>query len=550
MADQSTAPRKAAIYLRISQDREMDDLAIDRQREKCEDLARFRQWEVVETYVDQSKSATDRTKVRPAYDRMVSDYQAGAFTAIICYDLDRLTRQPRQLEDWIEAAEWRGLALVTANGDADLTTDGERMYARIKAAVARAEMERKGQRQRDAQRQRAHQGRAPKGMRPLGYAVNGDVAEDEATTVRAIYAAFTRPEHPESLRSLARALSGAQEVAGIAPRPKHSHVVSVERADARKAEGKEPRPIELDGPWSPSTILGILRNPRYAGLSTYTPKVAQPDGGRRRSWKAQILRDDAGEPIRGQWEAIVDDETWWAAQTILDDSRRITNTSGSTKRKHLGSGLYRCGVVVEADGAVCGKRVTGGPRGYRCAGHIVRSGAAIDDNVTNRIAERLSEPDALRKQMQAEHGPATRGIAAAISEHRARILRAQRDYDDGVIEGRDLKRNRDAAEARIAELEAEQLTVGRAGRLTPVLGTDDPASAFREGSLDLRRQVIDTLATVTLYPQPRGRRGFDPASVEIDFGEEPDLAEGRSEHHAELRDDLRGPQPLEGKLLT
>lgn len=60
MSVTSIVPRKAAIYLRISQDREMDGLAIDRQREDCENLARFRRWEVVETYVDQSKSATDR----------------------------------------------------------------------------------------------------------------------------------------------------------------------------------------------------------------------------------------------------------------------------------------------------------------------------------------------------------------------------------------------------------------------------------------------------------------------------------------------------------
>lgn len=57
----TTAPRKAAIYLRISQDREMDGLVIERQREDCENLAQFRRWDVVETYVDQSKSATDRT---------------------------------------------------------------------------------------------------------------------------------------------------------------------------------------------------------------------------------------------------------------------------------------------------------------------------------------------------------------------------------------------------------------------------------------------------------------------------------------------------------
>lgn len=54
--------------------------------------------DVVKQYTDQSISAYDMSKVRPAYDEMVRDYKAGLFTAIVCWDLDRLTRQPRQLE--------------------------------------------------------------------------------------------------------------------------------------------------------------------------------------------------------------------------------------------------------------------------------------------------------------------------------------------------------------------------------------------------------------------------------------------------------------------
>lgn len=211
----SSQPVRAAIYLRISLDREMDGLAIERQREDCENLARFRRWEVVETYVDQSISASDRTKRRPAYERMVGDYEAGLIDAIVCYDLDRLTRQPRELEDWIDRAESRGLLLVTANGDADLSTDGGRMYARIKAAVARAEVERKGARQSRAHIQRAKQGSPPKGARPLGYATSGEVIEHEAEAVKAIYAAFLRGD---SLQGIARSLSGAQgdgEGAGV-----------------------------------------------------------------------------------------------------------------------------------------------------------------------------------------------------------------------------------------------------------------------------------------------------------------------------------------------
>ncbi|GEM_PF-6653590 len=38
----TTPPVRAAIYLRIPQDRELDGLAIERQREDCENLAKFR----------------------------------------------------------------------------------------------------------------------------------------------------------------------------------------------------------------------------------------------------------------------------------------------------------------------------------------------------------------------------------------------------------------------------------------------------------------------------------------------------------------------------
>ena len=150
----------------------MDGLAIDRQRGDCIAEAERRNWHIDLDrllYVDQSISATDRSVSRPDYDRLVADFSAGRWDALVCWDLDRLTRQPRQLEDWIDLAEDRGLRIVTANGEADLGTDAGRLFARVKAAVARSEVERKSARQSAAQAQRAAQGRAPKGVRPLGY---------------------------------------------------------------------------------------------------------------------------------------------------------------------------------------------------------------------------------------------------------------------------------------------------------------------------------------------------------------------------------------------
>lgn len=543
----AAAPVRAAIYLRISQDRELDGLAIERQREDCENLAKFRRWEVVETYVDQSKGATDKTKKRPAYDQMVADYHAGRFTAIVCYDLDRLTRQPRQLEDWIDWAEERGLQLVTANGDADLSTDGGRMYARIKAAVARAEMERKSARQSRAHVQRAEQGRPPKGVRPVGYAIDGKVIRREAAAVKAIYSAF---DGGASLRGIARALSGikevdaakAEQVQGVPKLPNHSRTLTIERNAKRAAEGLAPREVPEDKPWAESTVLGILRNPRYAGYSVYTDvkdrrstiqsnqkRKAELEAskgepvlmvkGKRRAWRDYIARDDDGQLVKGKWTPLVSEDLWQRVQERLDDPSRVTNRIG-THRRHLGSGLYLCGL--------CDEPIRGASRRYRCKhGHINRTGTPIDDFVLKTVARRLREPDALRS-VPATDSPRLAGLQAEIDEHRAKIARAERDYDDGLLEASDLKRNRTRSYEAIARLEAEIRALPRGAVHIPVLAVADPAQHFLDADLNTQRHTIEALATVRLFPQPRGRKGFDTSSVDVDFGDQvqiPVLAE-------------------------
>lgn len=503
---------RAAIYLRISLDHELDGLAIDRQRDDCENLVKCRHWDVVETYVDQSFSVSDRMKKRPAYERMIADYEAGLLDAIVCYDLDRLTRQPCELEDWIDRAEQRGLLLVTANGEVDLSTGGGRMYARIKAAVARGEVERKGARQSRAQRQRAEQGLPPKGVRLLGYRIDGDVIPAEAEVVRAIFSAFLRGD---SLNSIARALSGAEgdDVAVAVPRfPLHSRTLVIERNEQRKAKGENPRPVPPERAWAASTILSILRNPRYAGYSVYTKNKDRklPAGeSRRKALRDNIVRDENNEPVVGRWEPLIDADQWWIVQNLLNDPARVTNRSGSTVRKHLGAGLYRC--------SECGKPVITRARYYSCKeGHLNRSRHAIDDYVRAVVIERLNRKDLNRRKKQVDPD-AKDGYSQRIAEQRTRIARAECDYDAEIIEGIDLARIRDAARAEISRLEAERLVSGTGTVLAPILGVKDPAEAFLEATMAMQRRLIDTLMTVTLKKTKQGHKGFDPDSVVIEW---------------------------------
>lgn len=55
-------------------------VTIECQREDYEKLAAFCGWEVVETYVDQSISASDETKKHPAYLRMCRTTRLGLST--------------------------------------------------------------------------------------------------------------------------------------------------------------------------------------------------------------------------------------------------------------------------------------------------------------------------------------------------------------------------------------------------------------------------------------------------------------------------------------
>ena len=307
---------------------------MERQREDGERIARERGWGIIIPHYTDSISASDSTKDRPGYNRLVADYRAGRYQALICWDLDRLTRQPRQLEDWIDAAEKQGLMLTTSNGEADLTTDGGRLFARIKVAVARAEIERKAARQRRAAQQRAERGLPPAGVRLTGYTMRGALIPAEATTVRAMFDRFAAGD---SLRGIADWLTDT-----AVPTRSGSQT------------------------WHPSSVRTILTNPRYAGRAVYG---RQQENGHR-----------------GQWEPTVDDDTFEMVQARLTDPRR--RTAIGTDRRHLGSGLYLCGV--------CSGPVTGWSGGrYRCrsGGCVTRRMAPIDDLVTRLVRARLARPD-------------------------------------------------------------------------------------------------------------------------------------------------------------
>jgi site-specific DNA recombinase len=456
----STGSVRAAIYLRVGLDSTGEQLAVRRQREDCRKIATDRGWTVAGEYVDNSVSASGK-KARKDYDRMVEAYGADEFDALVCWDLDRLTRNPRQLEDWIEAAQDRGLLLVTANGEADLSTDAGRLFARIKASVARAEIERKGARQRRAALQRAEHGKPPLGVRLTGYTVAGELIEHEAAVVREM---FERFHAGESLHSIAAALNEA----GIGTRN--------------------------GGRWNPSTVRTILVNPRYCGRAVYC---------------------GTANGHQGRWQPIVDETVWDLVNARLADPRRRKQVG--THRKHLGAGLYLCGVCEQPVRSHTG----GGVLRYRCpAGHLVRSAAPIDEAVLRVLRGRLAHRD-LAGLLTAPDSEEARKIADEVRRLRGRLAKTEEDYDNDVIDGHRYKVKTEKLKADLEKAEkAQARLLAGSGAASPVLSAPDPVAAFSKAALGTQREILALLIAVRLIPAPRGRKGFDPESVRIEWKEQ------------------------------
>jgi DNA invertase Pin-like site-specific DNA recombinase len=284
----TTEPLHTSLYLRISEDRR-EGAGVERQEKECRELADRLGWEVAAVLTDNDVSAYSG-KRRPGYEKLLESIRSGQTEAVICWHADRLHRQPKELEPYIELCDSHGVqnAAVRA-GKVDLTTASGQLNARMLRAVAYYESQHKAERIRSAHRQIAENGQWHGGMRPFGYEADGTtVRETEAAEVKRLAAAVIRGQ---SLRSLAVELNerGVPSVTGVK--------------------------------WTSARLRAMLLRPRLAGLRQHRGKIIGP----------------------AVWPPILSRETHDALKAILGDPARRTGGGGGRRGPTptaLGTGLY------------------------------------------------------------------------------------------------------------------------------------------------------------------------------------------------------------------
>jgi site-specific DNA recombinase len=203
---------------------------------------------------------------------------------------------------------------------------------------------------------------------------------------------------------------------------------------------------------------------------------------------------------------LVDPGTFDLVQARLSDPRR--KTQQGTDRKHLGSGLYVCAVCESPIRAWSGNR-------YRCPnGCITRAQASIDALVLKLVTARLSRPDLVKLLPDPNEGN-TKQLLKELSDLRIRLKVIEDDYDAGHIDGQRFAIASERVKTQLGQVEAR---IGsNASDATQILRANNPAKAFFEAPLMLKRAAIGVLCTFKLHPAPRGRKNFDPESVVADW---------------------------------
>ncbi|TXH19779.1 MAG: recombinase family protein [Mycobacterium sp.] len=499
----TTAPaarRKAFIYLRVSRDMTGERLTVQRHEKDCRALCGQRRWDVVKVFTDNSVSAKGKA-YRADFNAMLDAIRQGGVDVVVAWALDRFIRNARDRLALVEACREHGVMIaLVRGGDMDPTTATGRMTIDVIGAAAQMEIDMKSERQVAAAIQRAELGRPPLGTRLTGYTSRGQTKPDEAELVRRIFKMF---HSGESLRGIALTLTD-------------------EGLTARSGKA-----------WNPSSIRETLTNPRYAGRSTYNRHKTD-----RLARKAKAEGKSA-EPVvitQGTWEALVDEDVFDAVQSMLSDPRR--RTQQGTDRKHLGSGMFLCDTcgqpVVSFSGgryrckAACVNRAHG-PLDHARVRQIIADpedgpedgqeaplARGVDEFVTAVVTERLSRRDA--RELLAPPTVDTAPLIAERDRLRARLTKADADYDDDLIDARRWRTKKDKITAQLAEVDREiKAATPGSGALGDVLDSPDPAEAFLAGSLMARRSVIDALCEVRLQRGTRGSKTFDPNTVRVEW---------------------------------
>jgi site-specific DNA recombinase len=466
----------AAIYARVSSDKQREESTIASQTAALIEFSRSRGYQVPAEWVFEDEGYSGASLVRPGLERLRDLAAEGQIEAVLVHAPDRLSRKYAYQVLLIEELARHGVQTVFIKAPQGTTAE-DQLLVQFQGMIAEYERAQILERSRRGKRHRARQGQinvlsgAPYGYRYVrksdDAAARYDIIDAEAAIVRMVYQSYI----------------GAGLSIGAITRLLNERGVPTRKQISR---------------WERSTVWAMLRNPAYKGTACFGKTETAP---RQRITRSLRMRGGVGsrdsahhERPRADWieiavPAIVADDTFMRVQELLE--RNKTFAPRRTIEPSIVQGLVSCRKCGYAMSRTSTRSSARKIHYYRCLGSDAwrHLGGPVCDNrpirqdlldqvVWAEIVRLLEDPSLIQNELD-------RRLAAARTADPAR----QRE---NVLQ-RDAARTRKSIDRLLTAYQEELLSLDELRRRMPELRQ-------REHALQTELQaILDQVSDRAVY---------------------------------------------------
>lgn len=354
---------KAAIYIRVSTNKEDQKSSLENQKELFVNYISSKGWGIYKFYIDIHSGTKDK---RPQLQKLISDAENKKFDIIMSKELSRLARNSELSYRIKNIAENNNIHIITLDGAIN-TIDGNRAMFGMYAWLYEQESQRTSERIKYAKASRCRRGLFNGAIAPYGYYLkNGKLYIRNDLTPNIVKRIFKEYISGKGFDAIAKNLY-EEEI------PTPSQIAN------------KPNATNI---WHGSGVRTILENPHYTG-SLYQSRSSVISVT---SNKRSLVNKEQFIVSKNTHEALISKSDFELVQSIIQSRRRIR----PKRNVHLFSNILFCkdcghGMHFKKNrrGYICGNYNKHGSK--CCSDHIVRenelSTFVLNQiiNITNKI---------------------------------------------------------------------------------------------------------------------------------------------------------------------
>jgi len=382
---------RAAIYIRVSSDEQIDGTSLATQEERCRAYASAQGWVIGDVYADEGVSGAKAS--RPALDRLLADCEAGRVQAVVVLKADRFSRNLGHLLTTLDRLTGLGVTFRSVTEAIDTGSTSGRAMTGMLGVFAQMERDLIRERTRAGVNAKVRAGGWGGGAEaPYGYRIDGS-GRDARLAVDEREAALVRQAVAMVLDQGLGTLEAAVRLNALGLTPRHATA------------------------WTSQNLRNMLRRGQWGGLWTFGKGGAS----------------SVAEPITQAVEPILPADRFAALQAHLG----ATAQTRGKAQVHPLSGRLRCACGAPMTGIARGDRAN---RRYRCAHGRTDPrrdtrcqepsllGQTVDDAVWAQVLDLLTDPDRLMAMARERLGMLTGAqevTAEALADADAAVKRSQ-----------------------------------------------------------------------------------------------------------------------------